>query len=105
MIRGLFFLRRYACFMYALGVSLVSSLQTQAAHNPREPRVRIEPGGGVFVERDDATWRLQAASALPAQPWLAVGTLGDTSFHVTQPAATRFLRLVNPAEDCPLPTH
>ncbi len=89
----------------SLGFILISSSQVLSAASP-EPRLRIhvEQNGDLLMGWDDQTWRLQATDTLPAQPWLAVGHLGDTSFRVTQPSGSRFFRLVNPTEDCPLPT-
>lgn len=83
---------------------LAGELQNAPAATAPLLRIRTEQNGDLVTEWDDPTWRLQAVDTLPGSPWLAVGHLGDTSFHISPPASSRFFRLVNPAEDCPLPT-
>ncbi len=100
---GPFFLCRLALLTASLGFILAGSSQAQLFPEPRL-RIRVEQNGDVLAEWDDPTWRLQATDTLTAQTWLALGHLGDTSFRATQPTSSRFFRLVNPAEGCPLPT-
>lgn len=87
-----------SCWLVCVGVC-----PAQPVPDPRL-RVRPEPNGNLWLEWDQPDWRLQATDVLLADPWLAVGHLGDTSFPVTPASRSRFFRLVNPELGCPLPT-